>query len=273
MSATQVGPARAVTTAPPPRSTAGRAVRHAWALCRRNLVQMKTEPMQLFDAALMPMVFSVIFLYIFAGAIGGGTAEYRAYLIPGMLVETVIFAARSTGVALNHDFSSGLMDRFRSLPVSRSSVLLGRVGTDACRMLFGQLAMLGFAFLLGFRVRTDALALVGAALLLLAFGTAVAWVTACIGLTVRSPQTVDTAGFIWMIPLQFGSSMFVPPSTMPGWLRAFAEVNPLTLCCDAVRGLLVGGPVMQPVLGTLAWTAGLTAVFAPLALRQYRRRP
>jgi oleandomycin transport system permease protein len=272
MNPTRVGPARVTPTPDRSKPTALRVARHAWALCRRNIVQMRSEPMQLLDAALMPIVFSVIFLCIFGGAVGGGTARYRDYLMPGILVETVVFAARTTGVALNLDSSTGLLDRFRALPVSHWSVLIGRIGTDAVRMLFGQLTVFGFALLLGFRVQTGPLALLGAMLLLLGFGTAISWVTACVGLTVRSPQTVDNAGFIWMIPLQFGSSLFVPTSTMPGWLRAFAEINPLTLSCDAVRALLVGGPTMRPLLGALVWIVGLTAVFGPLAVRQYGRR-
>lgn len=250
----------------------GRQARHVSALLRRGLVQMRGEPMQLFDAAIMPIVFLLIFLYLFGGAVGGGTAQYRTYLVPGILVETVVFAARNTGVALNHDFSTGLMDRFRALPVSRWSVLLSRIGIDACRMVFGVLGVLLFAFVLGFRVGTGLLPALGATLLLVAFGCSICWVTACIGITVRSPQTVDTAGFIWMIPLQFGSSLFVEPGTMPGWLRVFAEVNPLTLVCEAVRGLLVGGPVTAPLIGALAWIAGLTVVFGRLAVRQFGRR-
>jgi len=272
MSTTEVRPVAVAVARHARKPTVRRVLRHSAAICRRNLAQMKSEPLQLLDVALMPIVLSLIFLYMFGGAIGGGTEEYRRYLMPGMMVETIALAARATGLGLNLDFSTGMMDRFRALPVARSAVLAGRIGADVCRMLIGQLTMLGFAFAIGFRVQTGPLAVLGAVLLLLAFGTALSWVTAFIGLVVRSPQTVDTAGFIWMIPLQFGSSMFVAPSTMPGWLQAFAKINPITLVCDAVRNLLVGGPLMQPVLGALAWTVVLTAVFAPLAVRRYTRR-
>lgn len=251
---------------------ARRMLRHSAAICRRNLVQMKSEPLQLLDAAVMPMVLSLIFLYLFGGAIGHGERDYRLYLMPGMMVETIAVASRATGLGLNLDFSTGIMDRFRALPIARSAVLAGRLGADVCRMALSQLVMFGFAVVIGFRVQTGLPAVIGAVLLLLAFGSALSWVSAFIGLLVRGPQTVDTAGFLWMLPLQFGSSMFVSPNTMPGWLRTFAEINPVSFICDAVRNLLIGGPTTQPVLGALAWIIGLTAVFAPLAVRQYARR-
>jgi oleandomycin transport system permease protein len=241
-------------------------------MLRRNLFQLAAEPLQVLDVAVMPMVLTVVFLVVLGGALGAGTGDYRAWLLPGMVVETVTFAARATGVGLNVDFGTGVMDRFRSLPIARSAVLAGRIGADALRMTLGAVLMLGFAWLIGYRVQTGPLSVLAALLVLLAFGTALSWVTAFIGISVRSPQTVDTAGFLWMIPLQFGSSMFVDPATMPGWLRVIASVNPISLACNATRALLNGGPALTPVLGTLAWALALSAVFAPLAVRAYARR-
>ncbi|MFD0383471.1 ABC transporter permease [Streptomyces stramineus] len=241
------------------------------AITRRNLTQIKSDPAQLLDATVMPMVFTLVFVYVFGGAIGNGQADYRQYLIPGIMVQTVSFAAQVTGVALNMDFSKGVMDRFRSMPIARSAVLSGRILADVWLAL-GQVVILAFAFLIGFRVHTNVLAVLGAMALLLLYGIALSWIAAFVGLVIRSPQTVQSMGFLWMIPLQFGSSMFAPPSTMPGWLRAFVEINPTTLVVDACRGLLVGGPVASNVIGSLLWIGGVLLVFVPLSVRQYGRR-
>jgi len=218
------------------------------------------------------MIFTLLFVYIFGGAIADDQATYRQYLIPGMMVQTLAFASRSTGIGLSVDFSNGLMDRFRALPIARSAVLSGRILADLCRMLLGQLVMLTFAVVIGFRVKTGFVPVLAALGLLLCYGTALCWISAFIGLAGRSPQTVQTVGFIWTIPLQFGSSMFVPTHTMPGWLQAFSVVNPTTLVTDACRGLLIGGGVARSAIGALAWVGVLIAVFVPLSVRKYRRR-
>ncbi|MEU9488564.1 ABC transporter permease [Streptomyces decoyicus] len=251
-----------------PRAAVGQSL----AIARRNLIQIKHDPSQLLDATLMPMVFTLVFVYVFGGAIGKGQADYRQYLIPGIMVQTVSFAAQVTGTALNLDFSKGVMDRFRSMPIARSAVLSGRILADVCRLALGQAVILAFAFLIGFRVRTDVAGVLAAVGLLVLYGVALSSIAAYIGLVIRSPQAVQSVGFLWMIPLQFGSSMFAPPSTMPGWLQAFVEVNPTTLVVDSCRGLLVGGPVAENVAGSLLWIGGVLLVFVPLAVRQYGRR-
>jgi oleandomycin transport system permease protein len=248
------------------------AVGHALAISRRNLVQLRHDPSQLLDATLMPMVFTLIFVYVFGGAIGGNQADYRQYLVPGIMVQVASFAAQVTGVALNADFSTGVMDRFRSLPIARSAVLSGRIIADLCRMALGQAVILLFAFTIGFRTHTNLLSVLGALALLMLYGLSLSWIAAFVGMVIRSPQAVQSMGFLWMIPLQFGSSMFADPQTMPGWLQAFAQVNPTTLVVDSCRALLVGGPVGGNLLGALAWTCGIILVFAPLAVRRYTRR-
>ncbi|WP_344881136.1 ABC transporter permease [Allokutzneria multivorans] len=253
-------------------SRTARTARHVVALSRRNLLQLRAEPLRLVDATVMPMVLSLIFLYLFGGAISKGQGEYVLYLMPGMMVEAIAFASRATGIGLNLDFATGIMDRFHAMPIARSAVLGGRITADVVRMAVALAVMFAFALVVGFRVQTGPVEVLAAVLLLLAFGSALCWVSAYVGLLVRSPQAVGSVGFLWMIPLQFGSSMFVPPVTMPGWLQAFAAINPVTSVCDAARGLLTGGPVAQPVLLSLAWIVGLTAVFAPLAVRRYTRR-
>ncbi|AHH99505.1 ABC transporter permease [Kutzneria viridogrisea] len=247
-------------------------LRHSLAITRRNLVQVRNDPGQLLDATLMPMIFTLIFVYVFGGAIATDQHSYLQYLMPGIMVQTLAFASRATGIGLSTDFGNGLMDRFRALPIARSAVLTGRVLADLCRLLLGQLVMLVFALVIGFRVQTGPLEVLGALLVLVLYGFALCWVSAFIGLVVRSPQTVQTVGFLWTIPLQFGSSMFVPTATMPGWLRAFSSVNPTTLVTDTCRALLNGGPVVTNLAGALGWSLGLVLVFVPLSVWHYRRR-
>jgi len=247
-------------------------LRHSLAIARRNLVQVRNDPGQLLDATLMPMVFTLIFVYVFGGAIATDQHTYLQYLMPGIMVQTLAFASRASGIGLSVDFGNGLMDRFRSLPIGRSAVLTGRVLADLCRLALGQLVMLTFAMVIGFRVQTGPLEVLAALGLLVLYGFALCWVSAYIGLAVRSPQTVQTVGFLWTIPLQFGSSMFVPTATMPPWLRAFSSINPTTLVTDTSRALLNGGAYGVSLLGALGWVAGLLVVFIPLSVWQYRRR-
>ncbi|MFE9252364.1 ABC transporter permease [Streptomyces sp. NPDC007088] len=247
--------------------------RQSLAIARRNLLQLRGDPGQLLDSVVMPMVFTLIFLYVFGGAIWGDRpGDYRQFLLPGIMVQTLMFASRSTGYMLAVDFTNGVMDRFRSMPISRVAVLAGRIVADMSKLLMGQVVMLAFAVAIGFRVETNFLFAVAAVLLTLLYGTALAWVSAFIGLSMRSPNTVQSVGFLWMIPFQFGSSMLVPTSTMPGWLRAFAEANPTTLVTDACRNLLGGGAIAEPVLGTALWSVGLMCLAVPLAVSRYRRR-
>lgn len=259
-----------VTALGAPRRELGKALRQSMAICRRNLMQLKGEPAQALDV-ITPMLLAVIFIFAFGGAIGGGT-DYKQYLLPGIMIQAVAIVSMATGIGLNLDFSTGMMDRFRSIPIARSSVLIGRIAADLCRMALGVVLVFVFALVIGFRVVGGPLAVVGAFLLMLAFGTALSWISAFVGLVIRSPQTVQSMGFVWMIPLQFGSSLYVPTSTMPGWLRVFVELNPMTLICDASRGLLLGVSAADSVAGSVAWIAGLIVVFAPLAVLRYVRR-
>lgn len=266
---------QATTDAPlpvTPRPGVGDWLRQTLALTRRSLLHIRNDPGQLIDAVVMPVVVGLIFVYVFGGAIVGGRENYTQFLMPGIMLQTITFGAAVTGLGLNLDVKTGVMDRLRSLPIARSAVLSGRILADTCRLLVGQCVILAFAFIVGFRIHTGVLPTVAAMLLLLAFGLALAWISALIGLSVSNPQTVQSVGFLWVIPLQFGSSLFVPAETMPGWLQAFAKVNPATLVVDACRGLMSGGPVLHSALGALAWIAGLLIIFVPLAVRRYRVR-
>ncbi|WTU49923.1 ABC transporter permease [Streptomyces sp. NBC_00057] len=248
------------------------AARHSLVIARRNLVKVMNDPEQLVDAVVMPMVLTVVFVYLLGGAIGNNRDDYLQYLMPGIMAQAIGFSSQATGVGLNVDFSTGVMDRFRSLPIARSAVLTGRVLSDTVRLLIGQVFLLAFAFAIGFRVHTGVLPAAAAVLLLMFYGMALGWVSAYIGLVLRNPSTVQSLGFIWMMPLQFTSSLFVPTDTLPSWLQVVAEVNPTTFVIDSCRGLLNGGLSTSDLFGAIGWLTLLIAIFAPLAVRQYRRR-
>ncbi|WP_431781848.1 ABC transporter permease [Streptomyces chumphonensis] len=257
--------------APTPRDH----LRHVGALVRRQALQAKGDPQSMMDALLMPIVFTLLFVYVFGGAIGAGgdRDRYTDYLMPGMMAMTSIGIAMAVGTGLNEDLRTGVMDRFRALPIARSSVLVAKVVVELGRMLvaFAVLLLVGLAVGLDVDGRWAEL---GAAVALTAlFGTSLLWIFMLLGLLLKSAQAIQGASFLALMPLQFGSSIFVPVETMPGWLEAFASVNPLSHAADAARGLMIGqGPVAQPVLWTLVWAVGLTAVTAPLAVRAFRRR-
>ncbi|HYT27152.1 MAG TPA: ABC transporter permease [Actinomycetota bacterium] len=253
------------------RITLGVALRHALIIARRNLLQVRGNPQLLIFIAIQPILFVLLFVYVFGGAIAGSSRQYVQFVIPGIVVQTVVFSTAVTGIGLNEDVSKGIVDRFRSLPIARSAVLAGRILADAVRLVATVVVILAVGMLLGFRFHRGPLAAVAGFALVIAFGMALSWVAAWIGLSVRNPETAQSAGFLWMFPLTFASSVFAPPQTMPGWLQPFVRINPISVAADALRALLLGGPVLAPALKTIAWTIALTVVFAPLAIRQYRQ--
>ena len=253
------------------RLTPGLALRHALLIARRNLLQVRGNPQLLIFLVIQPILFVLLFVYVFGGAIAGSSRQYVQFVIPGIVVQTVVFATAMTGIGLNEDLAKGIIDRFRSLPIARSAVLAGRILADAVRLTATVLVILTVGVVLGFRITTSPVAALAGLVLIIAFGMALSWVAALIGLSVRNPETAQSAGFIWMFPLTFASSAFVVASTMPGWLQPFVRINPISVAADALRGLLLAGPVLGPVLKTVAWIVALTVVFAPLAIRQFRR--
>ena len=253
------------------RISPGLALRHALLVARRNLLQVRGNPQLLIFLVIQPILFVLLFVYVFGGAIAGSSRQYVQFVIPGIIVQTVVFATAVTGIGLNEDLAKGIIDRFRSLPIARSAVLAGRILADAVRLTATVLVILTVGIVLGFRITTSPLAALAGFVLIIAFGMALSWVAALIGLSVRNPETAQSAGFIWMFPLTFASSAFVVASTMPGWLQPFVRINPISVAADALRGLLLAGLVLTPVLKTVAWIVALTVVFAPLAIRQYRR--
>jgi oleandomycin transport system permease protein len=265
----------AITTGEPVRArrmTPLRAFRHARTLGWRALVRIKRNPEQLLDVTLQPIVFVTLFVFLFGGAIKGESRHsYLQYVLPGITVQTVLFASMGTGIGLNTDVTKGIFDRFRSLPIARSAPLTGTIMGDFFRYFASIAIVFGYGSLLGFRIQTNALLAVAGVGLLAVFGFALGWIWVLLGLYVKSPQSVQGFGFIIMFPLTFGSNVFVQASTLPGWLQAWVGVNPVTALANALRGLTLGGPIAAPVWHSLAWAIAITVMFAPLAVRRYRR--
>jgi oleandomycin transport system permease protein len=238
----------------------------------RTLVQIRHNPMELLDFSLQPIMFLLLFTYVFGGAISGSPGDYLAFALPGIMVQNALFGTLNTGMGLNTDLTKGVFDRLRALPIARWAPLAGRIGADAVKQAWAMTLLLGLGAVLGFRVGTDVAGVLGAFVLMLVFAMAFSWISVLVGMLVNEPEKVMIFGFAVMFPLTFISNVFVPSSTMPGWLQGFVDVNPVTQVADAVRGLLVGGPVASPLWTSLLWAAGIVAVFAPLAVRALRRR-
>jgi oleandomycin transport system permease protein len=248
------------------------AVRHALTIAWRSLVQIRHNPMELGDLSLQPLMFVLLFAYVFGGAIAGSPKAYLQFGLAGIICQNALFLTMNTGVALNADLTKGVFDRFRSLPIARSAPLAGRITADVVRQVWSMAILLGVGMLLGFRVGTNPLGMLGAFALVVVFTLAFSWIPVLVAMLVDEPEKVMMLGFVFVFPMTFASSAFVPLATMPGWMQGWAKASPATLLVDAVRGLLVGGPVAGPMLGALAWAVAIAAVFAPLALRAFRRR-
>jgi oleandomycin transport system permease protein len=250
-----------------------RTFRHTLTLGWRAVLKIRSNPEQLLDVSLQPIVFVTMFVFLFGGAIAGGNRHaYLQYVLPGIAVQTIVFGSMGTGINLNTDITKGIFDRFRSLPIARSAPLVGTVLFDVIRYLVSGLITLAIGLVLGLHLRSGPLSVVIAFGLMVAFSFALCWVWVLIGLSLPSPNTVQGVAFAVMMPLTFGSNLLVRTSTLPGWLQTWVKVNPVTSLSDAVRGLLVGGPVARPAVTTLAWAAAILVVFAPLGVRAYRRR-
>jgi ABC-2 type transport system permease protein len=238
----------------------------------RGMLKIKHVPEQLIDVTLTPVLFVLLFTYMFGGAIAGSTGEYLQFLLPGVLVMSVLFTTVYSGVALNTDVTKGVVDRFRSLPIWRPSPLIGAVLGDSVRYLVGATVIIVLGLALGYRPEAGAVGVVAAAALVIAFSFGLSWVFTTIGLLMRAPNAVMNTGFMALFPLTFLSNVFVAPDTLPGWLEAFVDVNPISHLVTATRALM-DGTVAGLELGVALGTAALlTAVFAPLTTYLYRRR-
>lgn len=248
------------------------SVQHTIALARRSLIKTMRTPEALIDVTIQPIIFLILFVYLFGGAVGGSTHAYLQYVLPGLLVQSILFGSVAIGVNLNTDIEKGVFDRFRSLPIARSAPLVGAVVADMLRYVLLCVVLLTAGYLMGFRIHTNPVAALAACALSVAFALCLCWVSVLVGMLARTSGSVQGILFLTMFPLTFGSNVFVQAKTMPGWLQAFVKVNPVSHLTSAVRGLMLGGPVASPVMWTLVWMAGILAVFFPLAVRAYRRR-
>jgi len=235
-------------------------------------VQIPRIPEELLFATIQPIMFVFLFRYVFGGAIAVSGTSYVNYLMAGIFAQTVIFGSTNTGIGLATDLQKGLVDRFRSLPMARSAVLTGRTLADLVRSTFVVFVMWMVGLLVGFQPQGNVLSWVAAAGLLLLTSFAFSWISATVGLVVSSVEAAQSAGFIWLFPLTFASSAFVPTQSMPSWLRAFAEHQPVSLIVNAVRGLLLNQPDASTIWQALAWCVGLLVIFIPLAVWAYGRR-
>ncbi|MCB2223637.1 MAG: ABC transporter permease [Actinobacteria bacterium] len=259
------------------------AAKDTWVITRRNLLRNVRLPQLLIFATVQPVMFLLLFNYVFGGAIGtsipaAAGGKYLNWLVPGLLIQVAAFGAGQTALGLTEDLSKGVIERFRSLPMARSAVLAGRTLSDLVRNGFVITLMMAVGYLIGFRWQTSFVGLVAGMLVAMVFAYALSWVMAAIGLAVKNPEAAQSAVFLPVFPMVFASSVFVPVETMPSWLAAFAENQPITVTVNALRGLMLGGDALPPgdsvagtVLLSLAWSAGILAVFAPLAVRMYRR--
>ncbi|SNT58533.1 ABC-2 type transport system permease protein/oleandomycin transport system permease protein [Asanoa hainanensis] len=254
------------------RLTLGGILRDSRVMAQRQLRKTLRRPTYIVFSFVQPVIFVLLFRYIFGGAIDTGSVSYVNYLMPGIIVQTAVFGAMVTGIGLTEDLATGVVDRLRSLPMARSAVLFGRTAADAVTNVLTLIVMTAVGLAVGFRPSQPAWQLAAAFVLVLAFSYVFSWISAWVGLSVKNPETAQSAGFIWVFPLTFASSAFVPTDSMPAAVRAFSEVNPVSLCVDAVRALTIGGPSpTAPALQTLAWLAGLLVIFVALAVRAFRR--
>jgi oleandomycin transport system permease protein len=249
-----------------------RTLRHGLTLASRSIVRIRKNPEVLLDVTLQPILFLTMFVFLFGGAISGNWHTYLEGLVPGMMAQTTLMASVGTGIALSTDITKGVFDRFRSLPIARSAPLIGAVIGDSVRMLTATAVLLVFATILGFRVHTSPMALVVAVVVMLLAGLALCWVGVFVSMLVRAPQTAQGVLVAFILPLSFGSNVFVPAGSLPGFLHTWASISPVSKLADTTRGLLIGGPVAQPLLLSVAWLVGIVAVFFPLALAFYHRR-
>jgi ABC transporter DrrB family efflux protein len=241
-------------------------------MVRRNLLHIRRTPELLLDVTVTPIMFVILFRFVFGGAIDVGDTSYVNFLMAGIFVQTIVFASIYTSVLLANDLAKGMIERFRSLPMAQSAVITGRTLTDLLRGMLAILIMWGVGLLVGFRPEGSILNWLGAIGLLLLFGFALSWIGVALGAAVRTPEAVNGIIFVAVFPLTFASSAFVPTDTMPTWLQAFAERQPITLIINAVRDLVLGGSGGPDALAAVAWAVGLLVVSFPVGLWLYRRR-
>jgi daunorubicin/doxorubicin transport system permease protein len=255
------------TPSPPGASAVSAAITFGW----RGMLKVKHVPEQLLDVTITPVMFVLLFTYLFGGAIEGSTGAYRDYILPGVLVVAVLFTTVYSGIALNTDLTKGVVDRFRSLPIWRPAPLVGALLGDSVRYLVAGTVIITLGLILGYRPDGGVPGVLAAMALVTVFAFGLSWVFTTMGMLMRSPNAVMNAGFMSIFPLTFLSNVYVKPETLPSGLEAFVDANPVSFLVTASRGLLEGDPSGGDIAVVLATAAALTAVFAPLTTRLYRK--
>ncbi|HTT28923.1 MAG TPA: ABC transporter permease [Solirubrobacteraceae bacterium] len=249
-----------------------RLVTDTLVIAERNLIRLPRAPELLLAFTVQPIMFLLLFRYVFGGAISTPGIPYVQFLIPGIIVQNIAFGGFVTALGLNEDVHKGLIDRFRSLPMARPAVLAGRTFSDIVTNSLSIAILLVTGVIIGFSFNADVLHVIAGIVLLLMFGYAFSWVFAFVGLVASTPESANSVGFIAIFPLTFISSAFVPVASMPSVLQAFAKVNPFTITVNAMRSLWLGLPAGNYVWGAVAWSIAITAIFAPLAVARYRKQ-
>ena len=260
-------PFRAIARPPAP-SAFSNALVFGW----RAVLKFRHVPEQLFDLVMTPIMFTLLFTFVFGGALAGSPREYLQFFLPGILVQTVVFNSVYSGMGLSSDLDKGLFDRFRSLPIWSLSPFAGLMVGDVLRHLIAAVIILVIGLILGYRPEAGVAGVVGSLLLLLAIGFGTGWIFIVLGLLIRTPMTVMTIGFTFIFPLVFGSSIMVDPATMPGWLRAFVEANPVSAMATAIRALMAGRAGLDQIALALLAPALITVLLAPITLWLYRKQ-
>jgi ABC-2 type transport system permease protein len=257
----------ASTARPPAASALAATVTLGW----RAMLKIKHVPFQLFDVTAFPLMMTLMFTYLFGGALAGSPREYVQYLLPGIVVQTIVFITVYTGVGLNADISKGLFDRFRSVPIWQPSPIFGALLGDVFRYSLAASVVIAVGLLMGFRPAAGVIGVLLAVALVIVFAISLSWMWIIVGMLVKSPESVMTSSFLLLFPLTMASNIFVDPRTMPGWLQKVVAVNPVTHLANASRGLMNGGAVASDVVWVLTASAVVTAVFAPIAMRMYHK--
>lgn len=267
ISEAEIRSALSASVRPEPPTALQASLTFAW----RAMLKIKHVPMQLFDVTAFPIMFVLLYTYLFGGALSGSPREYLQGLLPGILVMTVSMITIYTGMGLNNDVQKGIYDRFRSLPIWRPAVLVGMMLADTVRYIGASIVVLVLGTILGFRADGGPVGVVAAVALLLVFCFAMSWIWALLGLAAQTPETVMQMAMTILFPLTFASNVFVDPSTMPGWVQAFVKVNPVTHLTDASRALMHGYGPGRSILYVALWSIGFVVVFFPLTMRSYNR--
>jgi len=266
--AAAISAALASSERPPRPGPISTALTFGW----RGMLKVKHVPEQLLDVTITPVMFVLMFTYLFGGAIAGSTSEYLQYILPGILAMSVVFTTVYSGVALNTDLTKGVVDRFRSLPIPRPAPLLGAVLGDSVRYLVAATVIVVLGVILGYRPDAGIGGVLGAMAMVIIFAFGLSWAFATLGLVMRTPNAVMNAGFMAIFPITFLSNAFVSPETLPGWLEAFVDVNPMSHLITAARGFMDGTVTAGEIGIVLGSAAALTAIFAPLTVRLYSRK-